>query len=447
MLAAKKGLGNTMAREILLAKFERKRRQMLLVGSIFVALVIVLVLASYQSIISAQQKIIESEAIRIARIVTEQAIVARSTYAKNVVDRLSKEGVSATHDFENSLTAVPIPAQFLKLMAHEVNERNLGLYKYRPLSKWNLNPAQGLTDNFQRWAFDELENQKRGKAESAVAGTPNPVWRIESEGDERMLRYMTADIAISEGCVSCHNAFELKPEIQRRRTEAGLTGVKVFNVGDIMGALEANIPLGKVESIASRNTRSSLNTVASISLLGLCLIGGVTFSSFNREKKAEQRAKIDAMTGLLNRTGFMDEGSFGLEICARKNLHAHLLYLDLNGFKAVNDTYGHDAGDAVLRVVGQRLSGITRSVDLVARLGGDEFCILMLGSKGVDLNAFIAKIKESVREPVPFGNQVLQVGTSIGCSVFPESADELSKLMKIADSAMYEDKQAGKKKG
>jgi hypothetical protein len=169
-----------MAREILLAKFERKRRQMLLVGSIFVALVIVLVLASYQSIISAQQQIIESEAIRIARIVTEQAIVARSTYAKNVVDRLAKEGVSATHDFENSFTAVPIPAQFLKLMAHEVNERNLGLYKYRPLSKWNLNPTQGLTDNFQRWAFDELEKQKRGRAESAFASAPNPVWRIES---------------------------------------------------------------------------------------------------------------------------------------------------------------------------------------------------------------------------------------------------------------------------
>lgn len=433
-----------MAREILLAKFERKRKQMLLVGGIFVSVITLLVITSYFSIISAQQKIIESEAVRIARIVTEQAIVARSTYAKSVIDKLSKEGISVTHDFESASGAVPIPAQFLKLMAHEVNDRNLGLYRYRPLSKWNLNPAQGLEDDFQRWAFDELEKQKRTSPAAGVADTPNPVWRIESVGDERVLRYMTADLAVSSGCVACHNAFELKPQIQQRRSDAGLTGVKVFKVGDIMGALEAHVPLGKVESIASRNTRASLNTVASISLVGLFLIGGVTFSSFNREKKAEQRAKIDAMTGLLNRTGFMDEGSFALQACLRKNLHAHLLYLDLNGFKAVNDTYGHDAGDAVLRVVGQRLSGVTRNADLVARLGGDEFCVLMLGSNGIDLNSFIAKIRETVREPVPFGNHVLQVGTSIGCSVFPENADELSKLMKIADSAMYEDKQSGK---
>lgn len=142
-----------MARQVLLAKFERKRKQMLVLCVIFVGVVCALVVSSYLTIVSAQQSIIEMEAIRVARVVTEQAIAARSVYARNVVDKLNREGVAVTHDYQVTPGAAPIPAQFLQLMAHEVNDKNWGLFKYRSISKWNINPANGLKDDFQRWAF------------------------------------------------------------------------------------------------------------------------------------------------------------------------------------------------------------------------------------------------------------------------------------------------------
>lgn len=432
-----------MARTVLLAKFERKRKQLFIVGGVFVVVIAALVSSSYFTIVAAQQSIIETEALRVANVVTEQAIVARSIYARSIVDRLSTSGVPVTHNFEDVKGALPIPAQFLKMMAHEANEKNLGLYRYKPLSRWNINPNQGLADDFQRWAFDELEKQREFAADRNKS--LKPVWRIEEVFGERVLRFMTADLAVSSGCVSCHNAFEQQPVIRARRVDAGLATPKVFKVGDIMGAIEASVPLGRVESIASKNTRSSLNSVILISSIGLLLIGGISISSFSRERRAEQRAKLDGMTGLLNRTGFMDEGSFALELCSRNKQKAHLLYLDLNGFKAVNDTYGHEAGDAVLKEIGRRLSETTRNADLVARLGGDEFAILMLGTSNIDIDATIEKIRQAVLVPVPYGNQILKVGTSVGYSIFPESADELSKLMKLADKLMYEDKQISKK--
>lgn len=432
-----------MARQVLLAKFDRKRRQLIIIGSVFLVIIGTLIVSSYTTLVSAQQSIIETEAVRVANVVTEQAIVARTIYAKTVVDKLSKAGISASHESEGSIRSVPIPAQFLKLMAHEANEKNLGLYKYKPLSKWNLNPNQGLTDEFQRWAFTELEKQHAASQDKR--NEIKPIWRIEEKFGERFLRFMTADVAVSSGCVSCHNAFEKQQDIITRRVDAGVKAPKVFRVGDIMGAIEATVPLGRVESLASKNSRRSLNSIMLISLFGTVLIGGISIASFNRERIAEQKAKLDGLTGLLNRTGFMDEGSFALEICSRKNQKAHLLYLDLNGFKAVNDTYGHEAGDAVLQEVGRRLHETTRSSDLVARLGGDEFAILMLGTSTLDIDVTIEKIKQAVLVPVPYGHHSLKVGTSLGYAIFPNSADELSKLMKIADGEMYEDKQFSKK--
>lgn len=432
-----------MPRQILLAKFERKRKQMVFLCLTFVGVVAVLVLSSYLGVVSAQQSIIEAEAVRVAKVVTEQAIAARAVYARNVVDKLSREGVPVTHSYESTLGAAPIPAQFLQLMAHEVNEKNWGLYKYRSISKWNINPSSGLSDDFQRWAFAELEKQQL-----SIPGMNSkfvPVWRIDDVNGERVLRFLTADPAVSSGCVSCHNAFEQRADVITRRVEIGVEPGKSFKLGELMGAIEAYVPLGRVESIASQNSRSSLNKAIAISFLGLFLVGGISIATFNREKLAEQRAKIDTMTGLLNRTGFLDEGSFALEVCAQTGQRAHLLYLDLNGFKAVNDTHGHEAGDAVLQEIGRRLRDATRNSDLVARLGGDEFCILMVGSNTLDIDGAMSKIRNIVLLPISYGALSLQVGTSIGHAAFPDHSTDLAKLMKLADTAMYQDKQHSKK--
>lgn len=432
-----------MARKVSLVKFERKRKHVLMIGVLFLLVIGALVFTSYWSVVDSQKKIIESEALRLAKVITEQAIGARSTYSKNVAEKLVREGVSVTHEYQSVAGSAPIPAQFLSLMSHEVRERNAGLYNYRLVSKWNINPANGLSDQFQEWAFSRLEEQVN--AFDSKAFTPAPVWRIEEINGEKILRYLSADVALAASCVNCHNAFEQRPDILQRRKEAGIASKKFFKIGDIMGAIEADIPLGKIESLASQNSRSSLNTVVAISFFGLFLIGGISFASFNREKHAEQKAKIDSLTGLLNRTGFLDEGSYGIELCERIGTQAHLLYLDLNGFKKVNDTFGHEAGDAVLTEVGRRLRDTTRFSDFVARLGGDEFAILMVSSSALDIESTKAKLKEAVCVPIQYGQEILSVGTSIGHAVYPHHARELTKLMKLADASMYSDKKESKK--
>lgn len=110
------------------------------------------------------------------------------------------------------------------------------------------------------------------------------MWRIDEVNGERVLRYMTPDAAVTNGCVGCHNAFELRSDIQARRAENGMSSGKTFRLAELMGAIEAYVPLGRVETIASQNTKSSLNTVVLISFFGLFLVGGVSIASFNREK-------------------------------------------------------------------------------------------------------------------------------------------------------------------
>lgn len=114
-----------MDRKVSLVKFERKH--VLMIGVLFLLVIGALVFTSYWSVVDSQKKIIESEALRLAKVITEQAIGARSTYSKNVAEKLVREGIPVTHEYQSVVGSAPIPAQFLSLMSHEVKERNSGL--------------------------------------------------------------------------------------------------------------------------------------------------------------------------------------------------------------------------------------------------------------------------------------------------------------------------------
>src|SRR5207253_10465130 len=92
-------------------------------------------------------------------VVARQALAGRSVYGTVVVDKLKRDGFGPDIASDEKPGYVPLPAQFLKLVGHEASRRSDGLYRYRPLSKWNLEPSQGLSDDFQRWAWSELERQ------------------------------------------------------------------------------------------------------------------------------------------------------------------------------------------------------------------------------------------------------------------------------------------------
>lgn len=156
-----------------------------------------------------------------------------------------------------------------------------------------------------------------------------------------------------------------------------------------------------------------------------------------------RRAHYDPLTGLPNRSLFLDRLDQALVHAERQGERLGLLYLDLDGFKAINDAEGHQAGDALLQEVGQRLLAAVRTSDTAARLAGDEFAVLLPHlSVEEDLQRLMRSIADSLSRPVIWQGQELQAGVSIGSAIYPEQAANREELIRVADSAMYRIKRA-----
>lgn len=162
-------------------------------------------------------------------------------------------------------------------------------------------------------------------------------------------------------------------------------------------------------------------------------------------EQSEFLAFHDILTGLPNRRAFLaklDQAAIG-----RPDRGYAILFVDLDKFKDVNDTLGHDAGDELLKLVADKLRAIVRDDDFIARLGGDEFSILLLAPKSIlrdKANAIGQRILENLRIPQPSPKGIIQVGCTIGVAVTPGDADNLPELMTRADQLMYIGKKRGK---
>jgi len=166
-------------------------------------------------------------------------------------------------------------------------------------------------------------------------------------------------------------------------------------------------------------------------------------------KKAEEQlaflATHDSLTSLANRVLLHEQLDKELAKARRSGLGVAVMVIDLDGFKAVNDSFGHAAGDDLLREVAKRLTRTTRESDTVARVGGDEFIVVLGGTENFEQIATTAKrILVKVREPVEFCGQRTEPAVSIGISVFPMDGEDANSLIKSADSAMYYVKERGK---
>lgn len=152
----------------------------------------------------------------------------------------------------------------------------------------------------------------------------------------------------------------------------------------------------------------------------------------------EYMASYDQLTGLPNRRLFLDRIQQAMERAARDQGHLAVLYLDLNNFKEVNDTYGHSTGDEVLRTMADRLSQSVRAADTVARLGGDEFIVLLDTIDHPDAAFIVAeKVGALLSEPYELSAANLTLTPSIGVAVYPEHGEDREALIRHADSAMY----------
>ena len=194
---------------------------------------------------------------------------------------------------------------------------------------------------------------------------------------------------------------------------------------------------------ASRRASATLDWVTALadvaSLLALFL------KRQRAEADLQRFARYDSLTGLPNRSFFLDTLERTLSRAGRQRTRSALVFLDLDGFKAVNDGLGHAAGDIVLQTMAERLRAGTRSSDLVARIGGDEFTVLVQNLARADDAALVARgLLDRLARPCRTDNHDVTLSASAGISVYPEDGTDADTLLRNADLAMYRAKQEGK---
>jgi diguanylate cyclase (GGDEF)-like protein len=165
-------------------------------------------------------------------------------------------------------------------------------------------------------------------------------------------------------------------------------------------------------------------------------------------KRAQERltylAQYDHLTGLVNRTLFRDRLVHAMARSKRKEQPLGVMLMDLDRFKAVNDTLGHDVGDALLQAVADRLKSCVREVDTIARMGGDEFTAILEGVSGEpDVAVVATRIIDSISAPFELESHRVSIGVSIGVTLYPSDDQNIDGLLKHADAAMYRAKQRG----
>lgn len=175
----------------------------------------------------------------------------------------------------------------------------------------------------------------------------------------------------------------------------------------------------------------------------------ILFADVTQKKQAEElvwyQANFDVLTGLPNRRHFLDQLMQEIRKSRRSGLPLALMFLDLDGFKHVNDTLGHEAGDMLLKETAGRLAKCVRETDTVARLGGDEFTIILSELKSVRHVEKVARhILHKLSEPFQLSRELAHLSGSLGITLYPQDASNLDDLLINADNAMYAAKEAGK---
>ena len=210
-------------------------------------------------------------------------------------------------------------------------------------------------------------------------------------------------------------------------------------------APDAMVPL-----VVRRRPNGRIIEIRSIPVAGGGLLRTYTdvTERHQHQQHIEHLASHDSLTGLYNRAKFMECLVAEVALARRQQGHLAVLYLDLDGFKPINDTHGHGAGDQVLVWVGQTLRRVARESDFVARLGGDEFAVLQRGIDDYEQAVVLAqRLADALSQPWVLGKLQVQVGASVGIALYPEHGGDPEALLAAADQAMYLVKSGNRESG
>lgn len=223
------------------------------------------------------------------------------------------------------------------------------------------------------------------------------------------------------------------------RAAVGWTAVAITGMAGAVVWADAthqpHVPLDPVSMIA----------MGTLVLASVCAISTVGRHFSDRQSDAlEFLARHDPLTGLLNRNAFEERVIEALARSQRHERRLALVFIDLDGFKDVNDEHGHGVGDRVLVTIAERIDSVTRQTDAASRLGGDEFVVLLDDvAEPKNVSLYAARLLELIERPVELGDTCITVGASLGIATFPEDGRDATSLTRAADLAMYDAKASG----
>ncbi|WP_433360602.1 diguanylate cyclase domain-containing protein [Actinoplanes sp. CA-142083] len=262
--------------------------------------------------------------------------------------------------------------------------------------------------------------------------TASPVWRSIAEGKPALVGDKATAHGLTGGFIDM----------------MGLTSYVAFPMLSAQGAV-GMIMCGDAGATREWSSRDRI-LAEQLSVEGALIVdsAGMRQAAQAHVAQLSHQAFHDSLTGLPNRSYLLERAEQAVEQAAATGTRVALMLLDLNGFKEVNDTAGHQAGDALLQQVAKRLLGAVRDNDVVSRLGGDEFAILLTRDPDDQVATAVAgRIVDRLREPFTIEGSAVQIGGSVGIALFPDDANEYEALMRGADAAMYEAKRDTKRFG
>lgn len=242
--------------------------------------------------------------------------------------------------------------------------------------------------------------------------------------------------SIESGTALAKVLLDGQPRLESRSQEsiAGWLGVPLVSRDSVLGIL-----------ILEKTTADASFDNADLKLMQFVATQVATMAERKQaDEQLRHLAHHDPLTGLTNRSLFYDRLECELRSASRNESRLALLYLDLNNFKHINDTLGHECGDEVIREVARRLQNRTRKTDTIGRMGGDEFTILLtdIAESDAAVDTAVANIREVLAMPLEFAGVPLCITSSIGVATYPEDGDNARQLMIEADTNMYLDKRS-----